>query len=66
MFLFIYIHIDTSKYNWDCAYANECPLAVEDLDVGKLKIIAEGAIGLIRGHKSGRKNFGDSNPEWSC
>jgi len=37
---------DTFNYNWDCAYANEFPFAVEDLDVDKLRIISQEALGL--------------------
>ena len=40
---------DTLDYNRDCAYANEFPVAVEDPDVGKLRTIAQEAIGLMVG-----------------
>ena len=40
---------DTLNCNWDYAYANEFPVAVEDHDVGKLRTLAEEAIGLIGG-----------------
>jgi hypothetical protein len=40
---------DTLNYNWDCAYANEFPVAVEGLDVDKLRTTAQEAIGLMRG-----------------
>ena len=46
---------DTLNYNWGCAYTNEFPVAVEDLDMGKLRTIAEEAIGLMRGHNFGWK-----------
>jgi len=36
----------TFHYNWDCAYANEFPFAVTDLDVEKLRTIAQEALGL--------------------
>jgi hypothetical protein len=42
---------DTLNCSCDCAYANEFPTAVEDLDVDKLRTIAQGAIDLMRGHK---------------
>jgi hypothetical protein len=41
---------DTLNYNWDCAYANEFPVAVEGLDGDKMRTIAKDAIGLMRGH----------------
>jgi hypothetical protein len=41
----------TLKYNRNCAYANEFPVAVEDLDIDKLKTIPQGAIDLMRGQK---------------
>jgi hypothetical protein len=34
---------------WDCAYVNEFPIAVEDLDPDKLRTIAQEAIGLYEG-----------------
>jgi len=37
---------DTFNYNWHCAYANEFPFAVEDLDVAKLRTVAQEALGL--------------------
>jgi len=37
---------DTLNYNWYCAYTNELPVAVKDLDVGKLRTIAEEAVGF--------------------
>jgi hypothetical protein len=40
---------DTLNYNWDYAYANEFPVGVQDLDVGKLRTIPQEEIGLIRG-----------------
>jgi len=39
---------DILNYNWDCAYANESPVAVEDLDVDKLRAIAQERLGLNR------------------
>ena len=56
----------TLKYNWDRAYVDEFPIAVEDLDVGKLRTIVQGAIGLMRRHNFGWKAFWDSKPDWSC
>jgi hypothetical protein len=41
---------DTLNYNWDCAYANELSVAVEDLDVGKLSTITQEVIDLMQGH----------------
>jgi hypothetical protein len=46
---------DTLNFNWDCAYANEFPVAAEDPDVGKLSTTAQRAIYLIRGHNFGWK-----------
>jgi len=40
---------DTLNYNWDCAYPNEFPVTVEDLNVDNLRTIAHDAIGLYRG-----------------
>ena len=37
---------DTSNYNWYCAYTNEFPVAVKDLDMDKLRTIAQEAVGL--------------------
>ena len=52
------------NYNWDCCYANEFPVAVEEPDVGSPRTIAHKTIDLIKGHSFGRKVFWDSNPEW--
>ena len=57
---------DILGYNRDGAYANELPVAVEDLDVGKLRSTAEEAEGRTRGHNFSSKAFWDSNPDWSC
>jgi hypothetical protein len=38
------------KYKWDCAYANEFPVAVEGLDGYKMRTIDKDAIGLRWGH----------------
>jgi len=46
---------DTLNYNVDCAYANDFPLAVEDLDVGQLSTTAQGAINIMRGYNFGWK-----------
>ena len=46
---------DTLNCNWDCAYANDFPLAVEDYNAGKLRTFAQESIGLIRGHNYGWK-----------
>jgi hypothetical protein len=46
---------DTLNCNCDCSYANEFPLAVEDLDVDKLRTSAQEAIGLMRGRYFGWK-----------
>jgi hypothetical protein len=54
---------DTLKYNWDCAYANEFPVAVEDLNVKKTE--NHSSRGSRVGHKFGRKAFWDLNPNWS-
>jgi hypothetical protein len=40
---------DTLNCNWDCAYANKCAVAFDDLDVDKLKTIAQEAKGLYEG-----------------
>ena len=48
-------HKITLKYNWDRAYVNEFPVAVEDPDVGKLSTTAQEAINLMRGHNFGSK-----------
>jgi len=37
---------DISHYNWYCAYTNEFPVAVEDLDMDKLRTIAQEAVYL--------------------
>lgn len=42
---------DILNCNCGCAYANEFPVAVEDLDVDKLRTIAQGAVDLMRGYK---------------
>ena len=42
------------------------PFAAEDLDMGKLRTIAQEAIVLMGGYCFGWKAFWDSNPEWSC
>ena len=52
--------------NWNCAYVNEFPVAVEDPDLSKLRTISQEAIGRMRGRNFGWKDFWDSNPEWSC
>jgi len=49
---------DTLNYNWDCAYANEFPVAVEGLDGDKTRTIAKDAIGLMRGHNFARRLSG--------
>jgi hypothetical protein len=54
---------DTLNYNKDCAYANY--FAAEDFNLGKLRTIAQDAVGLTRGYCIGWKAFRDSNPEWS-
>jgi hypothetical protein len=40
---------DTLHYNWYCAYANEFTVAVEYLDVRKVKAIVQDATGLYEG-----------------
>jgi len=40
---------DTLNYNWDCAYATEFPATVEDIEVQKLRPIAQEAMGLYEG-----------------
>jgi len=59
---------DILNYNRDCAYANELPVAVEDLEVGKLRSTAQDAEGPMRGggHNFNWKVFWDSKPDWSC
>ena len=42
---------DTLNCNCNCAYVNEFPVAVEDLEVDKLRTIPQGAIDLMRGYK---------------
>jgi hypothetical protein len=37
---------NTLTCNCDCAYVNEFPAAVEDLDLGKLRAIVQGTIGF--------------------
>jgi hypothetical protein len=49
---------DTLSCNWNCAYADEFPVVVEDPDVGKLRTIALEAIGLMRGHNFGVNRCG--------
>jgi hypothetical protein len=51
---------DTLNKNWYCAYANEFPVAVEDLDVEKLRTTAQEAMGLYGGVARGgmEHNFG--------
>jgi hypothetical protein len=49
------------NYNWNCAYASEFPVAVEE----KLKTITEESIGLYGGHNFCWKAFWDSNPDLS-
>jgi hypothetical protein len=48
---------DTLNYNWDCAYVNGFPIAVEDTDVGKLRTIAQEDLGNLKGHNFGWKNY---------
>jgi len=36
---------DTLNYNWDYAYVNEFPVAVEEIDVDKRRTIVQEAIG---------------------
>jgi hypothetical protein len=38
---------NTLKYNWNCTYVNEFPVAFEDLDVDKLRTIAELRLALM-------------------
>ena len=38
---------DTLNYNWDYAYVNEFPVAVEDLDVDELRTTARDATGFF-------------------
>jgi hypothetical protein len=40
------LRTDTLKYNWDRTHANEFPVAVEDLDVGTMRNIAEETKGI--------------------
>jgi len=37
---------DNLKYIWDCTYNIEFPAAVEDLDVNKLRTIAQEVLGF--------------------
>jgi hypothetical protein len=37
---------DTLNYNWDCTYTNEFPIMCEELNVDKMRIIVQEAIGL--------------------
>ena len=53
------------KYNLDCAYTNEFPVACEELDVSNPRTIPREVIRLIRGHNFDWKDFWDSNQEWS-
>ena len=57
---------DTLNCDCDCACAcaNEFPVAVEDLDVDKLRTFSQEAIGLITGRYFGWKTVWDSNPNW--
>ena len=51
---------DTFNCNWDSAYANEFPVAVEDLDVYKPRTTVQGAIGPYGGgggHKTLLEGF---------
>ena len=56
---------DTLNSNCGHAYTNEFSVAVEDPGVGKLRAIAQLAIGLMWGRKFCWKAFWDSNTEWS-
>jgi hypothetical protein len=56
---------DTLNRNWDWAYANEFPVAVEDPDLNKLRTISQEAIGRMRGRNFDWKAFWDSKPQWS-
>jgi hypothetical protein len=42
---------DNLNCNWDCVYAKEFPLAVEDPDIDKLRAIAQAAIDIMGGRK---------------
>ena len=55
---------DTFNCKWYCAYANELPVLVEDLDVDKLRTFAVLAVGLMGGQHCGWKAFWDSKTEW--
>jgi hypothetical protein len=39
-----------TDYKWACAYAKEFAVAVEDLDLSKLRTIRQEAVGLLRRH----------------
>jgi len=56
---------DILNYNRDCAYVNELPVAVEDLDVGKLRSSAQETEGRMMGHNFKWTAFWDSKPDWS-
>ena len=48
---------DTLNYIWDCTYNIEFHVAAEDLDVDKLRTIAQEAIGLYEGAQLWLKGF---------
>jgi hypothetical protein len=37
---------DTLNYKWACAYVNEFPVTVERLELDKMRITAQGAVGF--------------------
>ena len=55
---------DTFNCNRDSAYANEFPVAAEDLDVDKLKTTAQGAMGPygVGGHETLLEGFPEYEP----
>jgi hypothetical protein len=46
---------DILNCNCDCPYANDFPVAVENLDVDKLRTFSPGTIGLMKGRYFGWK-----------
>jgi len=46
------------------AYANEILVAVEDLDVNKIRTKAHAAMGLYGGHYFGWQAFWNLKPDW--
>ena len=57
---------DTLNYNWDCDCADEFPVEVEDLEVGKVRFTILEGIGFMMEHNFGWKAFWNWKLDWSC